>query len=207
MQDAAFAAKGGPEISKAMRRTGSVIAVMTASGFAKYEFPTETVESLVLTLEGIPGDRHFGFVSKADSRMPWTKRGTPVRNARALSLVSSADLAAMAVRLGIPAVDPRWLGVNVVADGIQDFTFLPRGTRLLIGGESGPVLVVEDLNKPCRIAGKIVASHSPGRPEIELEFAKRAAGLRGVVASVERAGTIVPDAKIEALIPEQWIYS
>ncbi len=170
----------------------------------EYGFPTQPVDRLDLAFEGIPGDRHFGWTRPADSRLPMYPRGTPVRNVRSLSLVSTEDLAAIADRLGSP-VDPRWIGANIVVSGIAGFTFLPRGTRLRIDG--GATLIVEDLNKPCRFAGKIIADNTPGRADIELAFAKVATGLRGIVASVERPGAVVAGAQIEAQIPEQWLYA
>src|SRR5262249_28124756 len=111
---------------------------------------TRTVERLSLSLEGIAGDRHAGFVRPAHVRVPWHKRGTPIHNERQLSLVSAEELANIADALGLPAIEPEWLGANVLVTGIPRFSSIPRGTRLFFA--SGAVLAVTDQNIPCRVA-------------------------------------------------------
>ncbi len=93
-----------------------------------------------------------------------------------------------------------------VTRGIPNVSFLPSGTRLTF---KEATLVVEAQNAPCRIAGKVIAQYltpdaQPGG--LELEFSKKAKGLRGVVASVERAGVIHAGEEIVAKVPPQWLW-
>ena len=94
-------------------------------------FPTRPVPEARLDLEGfvLPGlsiERHRGMARAADARAPWFPRGTPIRNSRQVSIVSSAELAEIARALGIPEVKPEWLGANLVVDGVERLSMLPR---------------------------------------------------------------------------------
>lgn len=197
-------APGLPEVRPAMRRQGVANLVAVASGKGKWEFLTTPVERLDLLFEGIAGSRHVGFTRPSDVRAPYVPRNTPIRNTRAVSIVSGEDMSIAAAALDLERIDPCWIGANVVIDGIDRLSFLPRGTHLMF--EGGAILIVEDQNHPCRIAGKRIQDHVPGRTDIELGFPKLAKGRRGLVASVEKPGTIVSGKAVEALIPEQWIY-
>ena len=64
----------------------------------------------------------------------------------------------------------------------------PRGTRLFFPG--GATLLVEGENAPCRVAGKSIGDHVSGRDGLDLLFPRRARHKRGLIASVERPGTI-----------------
>lgn len=183
---------------------GRIVGVMRATGKGTWEFPSSDVDRLEVTHEGIQGERHFGWTRPSDVRVPYVKRGTPIRNTRHLSIVSVEDLAEIATRLGIATTDPRAIGANLVVEGIAHLSALPRGTKLLCEGDA--ILTVEDPNWPCRLAGKKLAEANPGRDDIELAFPKVARWLRGVVASVERPGVIAAGAAVEARLPEQWIY-
>ncbi len=136
-------------------------------------FVTRAVQTLPLNLEGIPGDVHYGFTRLSGGREFWHPRRTPIRNDRHLTLVSAAELAQIAV--------------NVI-DGIENLTQLPRGVRLLFA--SGTTLYLNGENHPCRGSGAQVAGHFPDRTGLDLMFVKAAAGLRGLIAVVERAGDI-----------------
>jgi len=167
---------------------------------------TRPVKSLTLDLAGIPGTRHYGFTRKAGPREPWYRRGMEMRSGRQITVVSVEDLQAIAAVMDIASVAPEWIGANIVISGIPNFSFLPNGTRLTF---KDATLVVEAQNAPCRIAGKVIAQHvTPDAPPggLELDFAKKAKGLRGVVASVERAGTIHSGEDIVAKVPPQWLW-
>lgn len=183
---------------------GRVLRVLTTTGKGTWEFPTREADALELGLEGIPGDRHSGWTRPADVRVPWVKRGATIRNTRHISIVSVEDLAVVAGRLEIERIEPDWVGANVLVEGFANWSWMPRGTRLL--GKDGLSLIVEDQNAPCRLAGKGIQDNIPGRKDIELGFPKVAQGLRGIVASVEHPGTIKAGMAIEARIQEQWIY-
>ncbi len=185
---------------------GRVSSLMIADGDG---FETRPVEAAELDLEGfmlpgLRGERHRGLARKADARVPWFPRGTPIRNSRHVSIVSADELAAIAGALDIPAVDPAWLGANLVLDGIPDLSMLPRGTRIFFPGFA--TLAVEDQNAPCRGPGKAIASRHPDRPGLDLDFVKAAKRLRGLVAWVERAGTIRAGDAVSLRLPEQWLY-
>jgi MOSC domain-containing protein YiiM len=100
------------------------------------------------------------------------------------------ELTEVARRMDLPVVEPGWIGANVVTQGIADLTGLPWGTRLVCAG--GAVLVNEGENAPCRFAGAEIARHFPDRPGLDRLFPKAAIHLRGILASVEQAGTIAP---------------
>ncbi|MCS0493689.1 MOSC domain-containing protein [Ancylobacter sp. MQZ15Z-1] len=167
-------------------------------------FATRDAPRLPLTLEGVPGDRHAGHARPADSRVPWYPRGTPIRNARQLTLVAPDELDAIARRLGVPEVRPEWIGANLVVEGVGRLTWLPPGTRLHFPG--GAALAVEGENAPCRHAGAAVARACPGVAGLDLAFVKAAAGLRGLVAWVERAGEIAAGTDVELRVPTQRLW-
>jgi hypothetical protein len=192
-----------PAMLIAQQRTGRIVACLTTSGLGKTEFETTLCDSLSLDHEGIIGNRHRGWLRKADARVPYLKRGTPIRNTRMLSIVSVADLATASQRLGVARIDPAWVGANLLVDGLAWFSYLPRGTKLIFA--DGAILTLEDQNAPCRIAGAAIARHT-GKASVELEFAKCCQGLRGVVVSVERPGLIAAHGEFTARIPAQWLY-
>ncbi len=192
-----------PEVVPAHKRAGRVVGLFVTGDRSDLGFQTGTATELQLALDGIAGSRHQGWTMKADARVPYLPRGTPMRATRAVSIVSHEDMHDAAVRLGIPDLDPRWVGANIVLEGIERLSFLPRGTRLFFAG--GTILTVEAQNAPCRFAGAAIASHTD-RKDIELEFPKVAQRLRGVVASVEHPGTIAATGVVTARIPEQWLY-
>lgn len=181
---------------------GRVVALFRTSDPTRFE--TEEVDRLELALTGIEADRHAGFVRASSGREPWYRRGTPLRNDRQLSIVSAEELTTIAGRLGLPVLPAGWIGANLVVSGIPQFTQLPRGTRLVV--DDGAVIQVEAPNAPCRIAGGAIARNA-GREELELGFPREAAGLRGVVASVERAGPLAVGDRIVVKVPEQRLYA
>jgi hypothetical protein len=173
------------------------------------DFVTRPVAELELDLEGIllpglAGDRHRGHSRAADARVPWYPRGTRIRNARQVSILSPDELAEVARALEVPAVTAEEIGANLLVEGLPHLSHLPRGTRLHF--PSGASLAVEDENAPCRVAGASVARRNPGREGLDLAFVKAARHRRGLVAWVERPGRIQAGDAIDVRIPEQWIY-
>lgn len=167
-------------------------------------FVTAPVETLSLTFEGIPGDRHAGFTRPSGGREPWYTRGTEIRNERQITILSPDDLAEAAKGMEIDRIEPEWIGGNILLSGVPDLSYLPAGT--LIYFESGATLAVQAMNGPCRFSGAEIAKHYPGREGLDLLFPKVARRLRGVLAWVEKPGTlrIGETARIQVL--EQWIY-
>jgi hypothetical protein len=165
-----------------------IVTVLGTAG--PLHFRTVPVESLNVDLQGLVDGRHRGFTRRAGAREPWYARGTEIRSGRQITVVSAEELAEVARRMDLPEVAPGWIGANVVTQGIPDLTGLPWGTRLVCGG--GAVLVNEGENAPCRFAGAEIARHFADRPGLDRLFAKAAIHLRGILASVELAGTIAP---------------
>jgi hypothetical protein len=163
-------------------------------------FRTREVAVLEVDLQGIPGDRHYGFTRKAGARERWYKAGTPMRSGRQLTLVSLEELAEIARRMELPGIEPEWLGANVLVQGLPDFTCLPWGSRLFF--EGGATLVNEGDNAPCRFAGAEIARQFPERSGLDLLFVKAAQNLRGLVASVECEGSITAG-PMRVKIPKQ----
>jgi hypothetical protein len=186
------------------RRTlhGRLVAVLAAPGGD--DLTSVAVEELRLDLGGAPGDRHFGFTRKSGSREPWYPRGTEIRSGRQVSIVSVEALAEVALRIELLGLPPAWIGANLVVSGIPRLSLLPPGTRMFLVGDAA--VVVEAINGPCRDAGRSIARHLGGRDDLELLFPKVALGLRGVVASVERAGTVTAGTDVSVRIPEQRLY-
>lgn len=145
-------------------------------------------EMLEFTLEGITGDKHGGFIKKADARNPEYKRGSMMRNDRQWSAVAPDELTEAARLMGIDRIDPSWVGANLAFTGIPNFTLLPKGTKLIF--PSGAVLVVEAENMPCVGPGKVIASKYPDFNLTPQRFPKAAMHKRGLVGVIERAGVV-----------------
>ncbi len=130
------------------------------------------------------------------------RRGTPVANTRQVSILSVEQLAEIADLLGIPELRPEWVGANLVTAGIPELTFLPPSTRMMFS--SGATLIVDGENAPCRYVGDVIEKHHPGQG---MAFPKLARSKRGLVAWVEREGSISVGDEIVLHIPPQRIYS
>jgi hypothetical protein len=161
------------------------------------------IARLELTHEGISGDFHGGLTRLSDSRtLQLYKRGIPIRNTRQLSLVSDVEIQEIAARMGIPAVDAKWLGANLLATGIPDLTLLPPSTRLQF--PSGATIVVDLENVPCRQVAEVIARH---HPEPTLGFVAAAKNKRGVTCWVEREGAIEVGDDIAVFTPPTRAYA
>jgi MOSC domain-containing protein YiiM len=103
--------------------------------------------------------------------------------------------------MGLSVLDPAWIGANLSLAGVADLSALPPGTRLVFAG--GAVLHVEAENGPCHIAGRSIAAHAPGsgREGLDLLFPKVAKHKRGLVASLERPGTIAVGESFHLRVP------
>ncbi len=176
---------------------------MTATVVATHVWPggDETphrVDALTLDWGGAIGDRHHGLTMRSDVRQrPVFERGTEIRNHRQLSIVDEAELAEIAVTLGIESIAPGTIADNICTRGIPDLTQLPRMTRLVFG--SGAVLMLGGENLPCTIAGGMVEARYGSRPEA---FPKAAMGRRGVTGWVEHPGIIRAGDAIEVVRPD-----
>ena len=174
-----------------------MMAASRADGLAKLE----AVE-LQLKFDGIAGDCHGGLTRASDTRM--TKmyaRGTQVRNARQVSIVSVEEMSEVAKAMGIPQLDAAWVGANILTSGIPDLTLLPPSTRLQF--PSGAAIVVDMENLPCRYTAEEIAKHATSGTG----FVSAATEKRGLVGWVEREGVVKPGDAITLRIPPQRRYA
>lgn len=164
---------------------------------------TGPIERTVVTFNGMEEDRHASLVRKSDMRFRRQYAiGTLIRNTRQISILSVEELEVIAKMVGIPYLEPGWLGANLVLSGIPDMTMLPPSTRLLF--TSGAALVVDNENRPCRYPGDVIESHHPGKGS---RFASSAIGRRGLVAWVEKEGAIEIGDMVALHIPPQRFYA
>jgi hypothetical protein len=165
---------------------------------------SELIEVAEVTFAGFAGDRHAGMTMLSNSRTSFYKRGTEIWNHRQVSIVSMEELAEVAPRMGIPEIRPEWLGANLAIGGIPHLTRLPPGTRLFFPDRA--VLIVQAENAPCLSAGAEIQSHYPDLPDLAAQFPKQGLHKRGIVACVERPGTIRAGEAVKVMIPEQTLY-
>ena len=194
---------GEPQILPARKLTGKVAGLYVAPAD---HFETVATETLALDFQGIKGDFHAGYTRRSGGREPWYPRGTEMRNERQLSIVSPDELETVAARMGLSEIRPEWIGANLLLAGVPQLSMLPAGTMLFFKG--GVTLKVDAQNGPCRIAGRQIAERA-NMPDIEagsLLFPKAAKRLRGLVAWVEKPGTIASGEEVSVRVPEQWIY-
>ncbi|MCB1468722.1 MAG: MOSC domain-containing protein [Rhizobiaceae bacterium] len=191
------------EVVPGRKLEGKVASLLIA---ASNHFETRQTEALRLGFEGIDGDFHAGITRRSGGREPWYPRGTEMRNERQVSLVAPDELAMVASRMGIAEVRPEWIGANLVIEGVSSLSMLPSATLLFF--EGGVTLKIDRQNAPCAIAGRSLACNA-GMSDVHagaLLFAKEARRLRGLVAWVEKPGTIHAGEKVSVRVPEQWIY-
>jgi hypothetical protein len=181
--------------------SGRVESLFSALGDS---FVGTAADNLTLTYAGIPGDRHAGLTRPSGVREPWYPRGTPMRNERQLSILSTEELAEVAATMGIPALEPNWIGANLVLSGIPHLSLLP--PRTLIMFPSGAAVRIDGDNGPCRGSGRSVASHYPGDPKLEFAFVKAADRKRGLVGWVECEGAVRMGDSVKIRIWEQALY-
>ena len=145
-------------------------------------------KALELDWGGAVGDRHHGLTMSSNTRQAAVfPRGTTIRNHRQLSIVDEAELAVIAVNLGLPTLAAGVIADNICTSGIPNLTQLPPMTRLIF--EGGAVVMVGGENLPCVIAGGLVHDAYGTRAE---SFPKAAMGLRGVTGWVDHPGVVRP---------------
>lgn len=192
-----------PEIIPSKRFAATVDGLFAATGD---DFVSAPVDELALTYEGIDGDFHAGITRKSGGREPWYARGTEMRNERQVTILSRPELAEAAAEMGLEAIEPEWIGANITLSGIPMLSMLPASTLLFF--EGGATLKVDFQNGPCKISGASIARHV-GRPDdagMALAFVPAAKRRRGVLAWVEKPGTVKTGENVRVQLPEQWIY-
>lgn len=167
---------------------GTITVLSVLSATTPDVFISQPMDQIALVFGGIVGDRHFGWTKTAGVREGQYPRGTEILNRRQISLVAEEDLERIAVGLGVPTVRPEWLGANFLVRGFPDWTRLAVGAHLLFPGGAG--LLSSGENRPCRHPGEVLAQHYPDRRDIAACFVRVADHRRGIVAMVEREGTV-----------------
>lgn len=163
------------------------------------EIETVALTELALTFAGAKDEVHAGLTRPSCSRVvSQYPKGTEIRNVRQLSVVSAEELAAIAAKLGLEALDPAWMGASVVISGLPDFSHLPPSSRLQF--EGGCTITVDMQNQPCQFPAKTIERARPGHGK---GFKPAAEGLRGVTAWVEREGLLKIGAKVRLHVPSQ----
>ncbi len=158
----------------------------------------EPCDHLTATFDGIEGETHAGATVPSCSRMmPLYARGTQIANTRQLSILCAEELSQIAAAMGLPALSPSLLGATMVIEGLPDLSYIPPGSRLQ---GSQTTLVVNLNNRPCTIPSKAVELAHPGKGKL---FKPAAEGRRGLVAWVERPGTLSLGEEIALFIPDQ----
>lgn len=163
------------------------------------QIETVPLDEMPLGFDGYAGDCHAGLTRPSCSRVTGQHpRGTEIRNARQLSLVSAEELDGIAGALGLDRIAPEWVGASVVVSGIPDFSHLPPSARLQ--GPDGATLTVDMQNRPCRFPAATIEAARPGHGG---RFKQEAEGRRGVTAWVERVGTLRLGDSLRLHIPDQ----
>ena len=158
---------------------------------AQDELGKEEHPGVQVELDGIVGDRHQSYERScwAGDKQP---EGTIRRNERQWSAVSTEELAEIQAAMDLSeSLTAASLGANLCITGIAELSRLPKGTVLKF--PSGAELIVEEFNPPCHGMGKKLASMyttKSGEPLSSTAFSKAAKLIRGIVGSVEVAGTI-----------------
>ncbi len=170
----------------------------TLVGLEADSLVTTAQPKIEINFEGVIGDRHAGLTRPADARVPHYPRGTSIRNTRQLSIVSVEELRVIAQALNLSELPAGWLGTNLLMEGIPHLTRIPPGSRMFF--PDGAALAIEGENLPCSGPGKVIAANHPALSASQ--FPKAAIHLRGLVAWVERPGTIRVGDRVEIRISE-----
>lgn len=160
---------------------------------------TIPLTEMPLTQAGYAGDCHSGETRPSCSRVKSQHpKGTEIRNARQLSIVSAEELAVIAATLGLDAIDPAWVGASIVVSGFPDFSHVPPSSRLQ--AENGTTVTVDMQNRPCQFPAMTIEQAEPGKGKA---FKAAAEGLRGVTAWVERDGVLRCGDVLRLHLPDQ----
>jgi len=160
-------------------------------------------DAVMARFEGPEGEAHGGLTRPSCSRvMALYPRNTPIRNVRQFSILSAEELAGIARRMGVDALDPALVGATMVVQGIPDLSHLPPSSRLQ--GQSGATLVVDMQNRACVLPAKPIEAALPGFGKA---FKTAAAGRRGVTAWVEREGLLCLGDKVCLYVPDQRVWA
>lgn len=165
----------------------------------KLVITSRPLEAMALSFAGFEGEIHAGLTRPACSRVvKQHPKGTEIRNVRQLCVVSAEEMAEVAKKMGLEALDYAWVGASLVLEGIPDLTHLPPSSRLQ--GPDGVTLVVDMENLPCQEPAVTIEKARPGQGK---GFKPAAEGKRGVTAWVEREGVLRLGDEMRLHIPAQ----
>ena len=74
---------------------------------------SERISPVRVLENGLEGDKHQGWFRNADARARRYLKGTRIWNSRQISIVSEEELVLIAEGLGVPKIEPEWLGANM----------------------------------------------------------------------------------------------
>ncbi len=165
----------------------------------KLVITAEPVTEMPLSFAGFAREVHAGLTRPSCSRvLKQHPRNTEIRNVRQLCVVSAEEMAEVARKMGLEAIDYAWVGASLVLEGIPDLTHLPPSSRLQ--GPDGVTLVVDMENLPCQEPAVTIEKALPGQGK---GFKRAAEGRRGVTAWVEREGVLRLGDEMRLHIPAQ----
>ena len=160
------------------------------------------VQEVDLRFDGMPGEAHGGLTrascARVSSQYP---KGTEIRNVRQLSVMSTEELAEIAMDCGLETFDPTHIGASLVVSGIPDFTHLPPSSRLQF--PDGSSIVVDMENRPCHLPAVVINADAPGAGD---RFKAAAKDKRGVTAWVEREGHVHLGDAVRLHVPDQRVW-
>lgn len=161
------------------------------------------VQEIEARYRGDTRGRHWGETRPSCVRVKdMHPRGTDIRNVRQFSILSAEEVAAISEAMGGEELDPQWLGVSILIEGIPDFTHVPPSSRLQ--GEDGVTLVIDMENRPCQLPAREIEAARPGEGKTFLPAAR---GRRGVTAWVEREGRLRVGDALRLYIPDQRVWA
>ena len=168
--------------------TGKLVSVHIGEENTFSKVARSTVQA---DLDGFIGDRHTGF-SRIANQGDTEPEGTVRRNNRQWTGVSVEELAMIEERMDLKeSLTAESLGANICVEGIENFSRLAKGDRLIF--PSGATLVVENYNPPCADMSVEISKRyttNSGEPIQHLDFGKQSTTIRGVVGSVDVPGAI-----------------
>ena len=168
----------------------------------KLVITAQALAEMPLSFAGFAGEVHAGLTRPSCSRvLKQYPRDTEIRNVRQLCVVSAEEMAEVAVKMGLEAMDYAWVGASLVLEGIPDLTHLPPGSRLQ--GPDGVTLVVDMENLPCQEPAVTIEKARPGQGK---GFKRAAEGKRGVTAWVEREGEMLVGDAMTVWLPPNRLY-
>ena len=160
---------------------------------------TASQSNIDLVFGGMAGETHGGHTRAACVRVKnLFDPGTEIFNSRQLSVLSTEELDQIAQDMGVPSLNPEWVGANLVIEGMDHLSLLPPSARLQF--DSGATIVVSAMNKPCKYPAEVIATHYPDQGKF---FVKAALNRRGFTAFVEREGPISVGMGVRLFVPDQ----